>query len=300
MDLSNYPYPARLPEIRTYGSENVMEALKTGTSLQKLRHGMDMAELKSHRAAADLARKQAEEERKRKEWESKRQFEAMKYGARLLHNIKDEATYQDARARFLSAYPEYTDKLPGDYDEETVKRMVGWGLAYDKMFTEGTKVNKLYKERSTYKPGTPEYEGLSQEIANELSNDKYTAEPTPDGGFKMEPKDILPKRVKQAQDYVLKFIQKVDPGIAALIASNPEMASKSPVVRKALDNIQVPDELKASYAEAVKIMDEYYGVKTPQDPYAGYGKYEFSFGQGLTQREPGVPVKQPSKSTLRY
>ncbi|KKM86064.1 hypothetical protein LCGC14_1282780 [marine sediment metagenome] len=105
---------------------------------------------------------------------------------------------------------------------------------------------------------------------------------------KLKTSEKVPPKVSQAQKLVLKFAQTMDPMMAALISMNPAMAN-SPLVKQAMD-AGIPPELKPAYDEAIKIIDEYYGVETGAQetaPESSAGiTHEFVPGKGLVPVQP--------------
>lgn len=92
----------------------------------------------------------------------------------------------------------------------------------------------------------------------------------------------VPAKVRQAQSLVLKFAKTIDPTVAALIASNPQMAN-SPLVKKAMER-GISPELKPSYNRAIKILNKYYGAREEPEEITGgpTATHEFSPETGLT------------------
>ncbi len=275
-----------LPELQTYRSPGLGQALMTGYQLRNLRARQGLEELGLAEKLATTERLQAEEERKQKKFDAERQLSAVKYGARLLHNVTDEASYQDALLRFSQAYPEYAKTIPTEYDPANVKRMVGWGLAYEKMSDQRSTVGKLLRERDALPPNDPSRAVLDQDIAKKITRPGFKVTPDGEGGFNVVEEEVVPDKVKQAQALVVKFAESVDPTVAALIAANPKHAN-NPIIQNMLAGTKVPEDLKPAYDEAIKILNDFYGAKQTETPVTPGGvTHVFEPGKGL------VPVSQ--------
>ena len=158
---------------------------------------------------------------------------------------------------FARAYPEYAKTLPEDYDPDAVNQMINWGKAYELLNDPKSKIGKLLLDRNKLDPDAPEREVYDRAIAKEMKQKGIIVEPDGKGGFTIKPEEKqarVPPQVKQAQALVLKCVKGIDPTVAALIASNPKMAN-SPLVKKAIESVGIPEDLKPAYDKAIIILN---------------------------------------------
>ena len=114
-----------------------------------------------------------------------------------------------------------------------------------------------------------------QTVVDEAGKVIYTA-PAKDTG------EEVPPRVKQAQQLVLKYARDRAPSLVdALIVMQTKGKQPDPAAMLKLER-EIPSELKPMYGRAVKILNEYYGVKSEPGSEV---THEFIPGRGL------VPVQ---------
>lgn len=301
--MVNYASYQRLPQLNTRGP-NILGALESG-------HRMGLANLAEKRATVGEERAQglhgialAAEARAKIEEQRKAEKHAQETETRT--NLNESERLELFKKRIVQAgsfiprlnkqnYGDwmamsvYDLELPAEFfkQPEEVASMTGQQFeAYKRTLAMGAAdLNKLTLEeikenskRASKKPKLGElrkFLSAGKEITHEWDGKKWKEL----AKSPIDDEEKVPPQVKQAQTFVLKFAESINPIVAALITMNPA-AAKDPKVQKEL-NKEVPQNLRPAYDEAVKILNEYYGVS------AGSGSegitHEFVPGKGLVE-----------------
>lgn len=245
----------------------------------------DIAKAGEERAVSGEARKVEKHEQDMAKVQAERMVKGVQRGLKLLQNVKTPEQYQRAMSMYGKMYPELAEQLPVDYDPEALGQQLEWGRSFTELNDKTSPTGKLVADLDKLKPDDPKREIYEKMIAKGMSHGDINYKPDGKGGYVREAQEKkLPPQVKQAQSFVLKFVKTVDPMMAAMIASNPNMAN-SPIVKQALQS-GIPENLRPAYEEALGILNKYYEVENqpgaPSPGGTGAGiTHEFVPGKGL-------------------